>query len=78
VAAQPSGHAARRRPPALFDALQRPSTLLCVTGLGLALIYFFVLSPKLGFKALSLGIAVLAALATATCFVVNYLRIART
>jgi len=78
VPIQPSGDAARRRRAALFDALQRPSTLLCVTGLGLALIYFFVLASKLGFKALSLGTAVLAAVATATCFVVNYLRTART
>jgi hypothetical protein len=78
VPAQPSRDAARPRRAALFDALQRPSTLLCVTGLGLALIYFFVLASKLGFRALSLGIAVLVALATATCFVVNYLRSART
>ena len=78
VAAQPSGDTPRRRSAGLFCALQRPSTLLCVTGLGFALIYFFVLASELGSRALSLVVAVVGALATATCFVVNYLRCART
>jgi hypothetical protein len=72
--APPSPDAAVSRQSALVGAVQHPSTLVSATILGVALIYFLVLSPELGMRTQSGAAVVLGAVALAISLGLHYKR----